>query len=667
MKKPSLEWKSEAYLYSRDYCDAYSSSDGWLEEKEYVFLKANQLPDRWKGRKSYSIFELGFGTGLNFILSWELWKQNSSKDSVLHYSAVEKAPLDKEVIYSVFANYKHLQHLVDEFLRVYHIEEEGIYRFFFPKDRIYLNLLVGDISEMLPMFCGQVDLWFLDGFSPSKNPEMWSDEVFYWIAKKSYNGASLSTYSAASSVKQSLEKYGFQVQKINGFGKKREMLVGTFDSQKTYKEEHYTKLARLASKLEQPWHKIPVLKTISNKPTAIVLGAGLAGTSIARNLAKRGWIVQVVEKENSPASQASGNPFGFVSPILTKEKIPLVRFVLSAFSHFLTHTKELQLSGNSIQIFKTGLLKLIPNQTELYEFQTLLQDSNISESNVCIFDSQKTSEISGTKLYSGGIFFPQACFVSPSEICKANLNHSNIRQIYGSEVAKIEYSSNTWIAYNSINQTVTEGDIIILANSYNCLKLEQTSWLPLRKMRGQIAYLPRNTVLEKLKTILYQDCYVLPETNGFHVIGSTYNPYDNDLHFKPEQNLILTQKVQNIFPEIQPTDDLQGRVGFRTVSKDHFPLIGPIPERESFLKDYKELWKGKPNNAYPDGKYIPGLYLSVGHGSRGLIYSHLGAEILGDMICNSPTALGKDLVDCVAPARFLIRDLISRKLIGNQI
>lgn len=663
MKNPNVVWQSAEQLYSIDYDDTYSSSEGWLDEKEYVFLKSNHLSDNWKNKNIFSIFELGFGSGANFVLTWNLWKQTQETVSYLYYNAIEKQTLKKRDILNLFQNHTLLRPLVDKFLDVYHIEEEGVYSFSFPEDRVHLTLWIGDVLKLLPLFTGKVDTWFLDGFSPSKNPEMWSEDVFYWISQKSYDGSCLSTYSSATRVKKLLETYGFSTQKIDGFGKKREMLRGIFFSQNVVKEKKFSKRSMLDTKLNPSWYKIPTLKTSLglNKQTAVVVGGGLAGTSIAYSLAKKGWKIKLIEKESKIATQASGNPFGIASSIIAKEKVPLLRFVWAAFSNFLTHIEELK--SCNVQFERSGLLKLIPKEQELNELKKFLSDYSISESTACIVDQKQAKEISGVNLKNDCIYFPLACYVSPPEICQANLNSANIEVIHNSKITKIECQNDLWQVLDSSNNLVAEGDCLVLANGFDCLQFEQTKWLPIKKMRGQIAFLPERKPLQNLKTILQGDCYILPAKKGYHIVGSTYNPYDMDLHFKPEQNLILTEKIQAIIPEIQPMEDLDGRVGFRTVSKDHFPLVGPVPDKISFIEDYIDIWKGKPADSYKDGRYIKGLYISVGHGSRGIIYSHLAAEVLTDMICNSPIGLEKDLLDNINPARFIIRDLISRKKI----
>ena len=226
----TLAWQN-GLPFSSQFGDVYFSDDSGLEETRHVFLQGNRLVDRFAALSAgerLTIGETGFGTGLNFLCTCQLFLQYAPIGANLDFFSVEKFPLEEEELHAALKLWPELAIYVDVLLKCWHRRVPGWNRWSFFDGRVQLTLVIGDVSEVLPHLPDSVvDAWFLDGFSPAKNPEMWSDEVLVGVARTSRVAATFATYTCAGWVRRGLQQAGFVVEKISGFGRKREMLRGT--------------------------------------------------------------------------------------------------------------------------------------------------------------------------------------------------------------------------------------------------------------------------------------------------------------------------------------------------------------------------------------------------------------------------------------------------------
>ncbi|PIR22057.1 MAG: hypothetical protein COV44_09780 [Deltaproteobacteria bacterium CG11_big_fil_rev_8_21_14_0_20_45_16] len=220
-----LDWKENLTPINRQFDDIYYADEDGLAEARYVYLLNNSLPEKWKPKSDYAIAELGFGTGLNFFAVLDLWFRNKMEDSKLRYSSCEKFPLTGDDITKALSRWPELQPQLKNFLTVYDPQRPGFQKIKLSTN-VELDLFIGDVSEFLSQLQSPIDTWFLDGFAPRKNPEMWSDEVFDRVLKLSSPSASFATFAAAGFIRRGMLDRGFQVSKVAGFGRKREMLRG---------------------------------------------------------------------------------------------------------------------------------------------------------------------------------------------------------------------------------------------------------------------------------------------------------------------------------------------------------------------------------------------------------------------------------------------------------
>ena len=223
-----IDWSVENVPRSRRFGDLYFSKLDGLKETKYVFLTGNKLPESWKCKDRFIIAETGFGTGLNFFATWKLWRETSIRNSNLTYYSIEKFPLTISQIMKSINRWSELEPLLEEFKKVYGPTEVNSQTIFLDKGRVTLKILFGDVRDQLSQATFSSDAWFLDGFAPSHNPDMWSDGVFREVARLSQKGTRLATFTAASAVRRGLVDVGFDMVKMRGFGRKREMLTGIF-------------------------------------------------------------------------------------------------------------------------------------------------------------------------------------------------------------------------------------------------------------------------------------------------------------------------------------------------------------------------------------------------------------------------------------------------------
>jgi len=223
-----IHWKEGNIPHSKQFQDIYFSCQDGLAESRYHFLRGIGAPDIWQNRESFSIGETGFGFGLNFIMTLKAWKETAAPDAKLHYIATEKYPISRDHIIRALRNWPELDTELQALWQVYPDQPDKSQTLELCDGRVRLSLLIGDSLNMLQDLNMKVDAWYLDGFSPRTNPDMWTNILFRNIARLSVTGARLGTFTAVGSVRRGLEASGFKIKKQKGFGKKRDCLRGTF-------------------------------------------------------------------------------------------------------------------------------------------------------------------------------------------------------------------------------------------------------------------------------------------------------------------------------------------------------------------------------------------------------------------------------------------------------
>lgn len=631
-KQSPLDWQ-DGQPYSRLYGDVYFSRDNGLEETRHVFLEHNRLRERWQSLKdnNFTIAETGFGTGLNFLCAWQLWNETARSDARLHFVSTEKYPLSHGELKQALALWPQLAGLSNQLLDQYHLLAPGWHTLVFDDGRITLTLLIGDALETLPQLRASVDAWFLDGFAPAKNPEMWGDTLFKNMARLSHHDTTFATFTSAGEVRRGLQAAGFEVRKVAGFGSKREMLAGQYSSD------------------------------ISPRPTqdrqAIVIGGGIAGTSSAHALASRGWQVTLIERRAGLAQEASGNPVGVLYPRLAGQDITLSRLAQHGFLHTVRLLQRLNL--DSAQYDACGLLQLAFDARE-QERCAAVATRELPSELVRYVSAEEASSLAGASLRHAGLFFAAAGWVNPAVLCEALASHPNIQLTTSTAAVRLDRNNEAWQVYDD-KKLLAEAPVLIVAGANETCNFMQTSHLPLESVRGQISFVPSTPTSSKLKTVVCTDGYVSPAANGMHCIGATFSANDAATEVRESDHAANLAMLKRMSPELHEslaTQPLSGRVAFRSVTPDYLPMAGPLLDGVAL--------SGKPPRYNVDPATLPwldGLYVNTGHGSKGLINAPVCAETLACAINGEPARADAKLLAALDPNRFLLRKLGLKRLV----
>ncbi|AVO34750.1 FAD-dependent 5-carboxymethylaminomethyl-2-thiouridine(34) oxidoreductase MnmC [Ottowia oryzae] len=296
-------------------------------------------PSAWAHAASWAVLETGFGLGLNFLATWQAWREDSARPQRLFYSAVEAWPPDAADLLRSAAPYSALRPLAKALAEQWHGLLPGLHRIRLDEGRVQLTLAVGDVRAMLAELSGRFDSIYLDGFDPARNPDMWGLPVLKAVARLARPGARAATWSVAASVREGLTTCGLVVERVPGPPPKRSVLRAT--------------LAPHWSPKRRPTPDAPVQAAAPGH--CVVVGAGLAGASVAYSLAQRGWQVTVLDQADEPATGASGLPAGVVAPHVSPDDRPVSRLTRAGARATLARAAALLQDG--VDFAATGVLE----------------------------------------------------------------------------------------------------------------------------------------------------------------------------------------------------------------------------------------------------------------------------------------------------------------------
>ena len=446
---PLIDWQ-DGQPVSRRFGDVYFSRDSGLEETRHVFLEGNGLRERWAAlplRDRFTIGETGFGTGLNFAAAWALWEEAAPAEARLRYVSVERDPLAPADIARTLALWPELARYREDLLAQWREVPPGWHRFVFAGGRVILTLLAGDVSATLPRLDGRFDAWFLDGFAPARNPEMWQPEVLAQVARLSASGATCATYTVAGEVRRGLEAAGFAVEKRPGFGRKREMLRGVLRTP--------PRAAWCA-----PWFTRPARYTHERR--AIVIGAGLAGASTAASLAARGWRVTLLDRHETIAAEASGNPLGALYARLSPHATALTELATTGLEYTARSLPLLGLERGA-DFDPCGVLQLECDDAERVR-QSRLAAQGWPAGFLTRLDRTEASARAGVAVPSGGLFFPRTGWARPSALCRALATQRDVQMALGRAAITLRRSSGGWEVHTGAGPVAAAPVVVIAAS-----------------------------------------------------------------------------------------------------------------------------------------------------------------------------------------------------------
>ena len=602
-------------LYSPQFDDIYASSQGTLAQAQHVFLNGNDLPERWHKTDRFTIIETGFGAGLNFLATWRALREAAANRVRLHFVSVEKHPFPLAELDVIHERYPELRDIAAELRERYPPLLPGFHRLHFDDGRVTLTLLFGDAAPMLRQLHARADAFFLDGFAPAKNPQMWSDQVFAELARLATPHATLATYTVASVICHGLAAAGFALQKRAGFAHKREMLCGRFIG--------------------------PVTDVTPVKDRrAIVIGAGLAGTSCAQRLAQRGWKVELIERHQASAQEASGNPAGLVRPVFSLDWNMHSRFTSAAFLYANRHQSALEKLGCGPTHGEGGVLQLARDANHFDKQQHIIEQFALSADLVKVVQPREAAELAGVPVAGPACWFPRAVWANPASMCRSNLDGSGglVSCLYGHDVAGLRRTDGRWEILDGAGEVLANAPVVVLANAYLANRFSQAGWLPLRPVRGQVSLMGQRPG-PTLRIAVCREGYVTPAIDGAHCIGASFNEDMPEAELRTEDHVANLQRLEAMLPGfgggITP-EMLGGRVAFRGMSFDRLPVVGALPD------------PGSPNTTDQEG-----LFACLALGSRGMTWAALAAEIVASRISSEPMPVEGSMLKALDPSRFL--------------
>ncbi|WP_296127192.1 bifunctional tRNA (5-methylaminomethyl-2-thiouridine)(34)-methyltransferase MnmD/FAD-dependent 5-carboxymethylaminomethyl-2-thiouridine(34) oxidoreductase MnmC [Pseudomonas sp. Ga0074129] len=645
-----LEWDEQGQPLSSEFADVYFSNENALAETRYVFLANNQLTERFNALTAHEQFvigETGFGTGLNFLCAWQLFEQHAVAGARLHFVSVEKYPLSKADLQRALALWPELASYAEQLLAQYVALHPGFQRMVLAGGRIVLTLLIGDALELFGQLDAKIDAWFLDGFAPAKNPDMWTPELFAQLARLSHSDTTLGTFTSTGYVRRRLNDAGFKMKRVPGLGKKWEVLKGTFIG--------------TADSAGKPWFARPT--PVTGERTALVIGAGLAGCATAASLAQRGWQVTLLERHHGIAQEASGNPQGVLYLKLSAHHTALSRLIVSGYGHtrrVLEHLHKGQDWDNC------GVLQLA---FDAKEAQRQAQLATAFPADLLVELTQAEAEDKADiALTSGGLFYPEAGWVNPPALCQWLSQQPSIDLQLHQQALELRRVDDQWHAWNG-EQLLASASVVILASAAEIKGFEQAAHLPLKRIRGQITRLPATATSRALSTVVCAEGYIAPVREDEHTLGASFDFNSDDLTLNSADHASNLQLLEEISPALSSSlnaaaldhEHLQGRAAFRCTSPDYLPIVGPLADATAFADAYAVLSKDArqvPNITCP---WLDGLYINSGHGSRGLITAPLSGELIAAWLNDEPLPVPVDVAQACHPNRFALRTLIRNK------
>jgi tRNA 5-methylaminomethyl-2-thiouridine biosynthesis bifunctional protein len=639
----TLAFDASGNPFSPQFSDIYHSADSAAGQARHVFLHGNDLPARWAGARAFTIVETGFGIGLNFLATWQAWRDDTKRCPRLHFVSIERWPFARADLATLHARYPEFAALSSQLLAAWPPLVPGMHRLHFDDDQVTLTLAFDEAIEAARSLRLAADAFYLDGFAPDRNPAMWSAPLLKALARLAAPGATLATYSAAGAVRDGLVAAGFAVEKRSGFGRKRDMLAGRYAPR-------------------WPVHRRRVPRSWPERH-AIVVGAGLSGAALASRLAVRGWRIDLVESGSAPAGAASSLRAGVFQPHVSRDDNLLSRFTRAGFLYALRAWAGALDAAATPPWQPCGVLQLADGA----ENEARAADTAVALAHPFEYASHVTradaSALGGRPAAIGGWWFPMAGFVCPAAIVDAQLAHAVRHSGAGPapvihlnrHIARLQRDGDRWSARDAAGAPIAAAPVVVLANACDAARLVDLGGDPLRSIRGQQSYL-RAPPFAAPRVVVGGDGYVLPAVDGVAVAGATYDLDSDDRCPNAASHAVNLARAEHMLPGSTAGVDaatLDGGVGFRCVATDRLPMVGAIVDIGRARTDQAAL----AGAHLADLPRIRGLYGAFAFASRGLSWSALAAEALASELDAEPAPLSHALLDAIDPGRFIVKAL----------
>lgn len=652
----NLEFNAEGTPVSRDFDDVYFSNDNGLEETRFVFLGGNRLSERFPVHPHplFIVAESGFGTGLNFLTLWQAFDvfRRDNPDATLqrlHFISFEKFPLTAADLQRAHAHWPELAPWAEQLQEQWPLPLAGCHRLLLDDGRVTLDLWFGDINELTheldDSLNQQVDAWFLDGFAPAKNPDMWTPTLFSAMARLARPGGTLATFTSAGFVRRGLQDAGFTMRKCKGFGRKREMLVGEMTQ-------------TLNVPVRTPWFA----RTGSQQRDVAIVGGGIASALLALALLRRGWKVSLYCADQAPAEGASGNRQGALYPLLTQHDPALARFFPAAFTFARRLYDALPVMFDHQWCGVTQLAWDEKSEQKIAQMLSI----GLPEGIAMAVNAQTVAQDTGVDTGCGGITYPAGGWLYPQQLTAELFALAAIRGLrthYGVNVSTLSADHDGW----QLNHQHQHG-VVVLANGHQLTGFSQTEHLPAYPVAGQVSHIPTTPGLAALRQVLCYDGYLTPQNphNQQHCIGASYHRGQSTPAFSAEDQQHNRQRLIDCFPQAAWAKEVdvsgnEARCGVRCATRDHLPMVGNVPDYDATLTQYATLAEEKEQA--PTAPVHRNLFVLGALGSRGLCSAPLAAELLAAQMSGEPLPLDATTLAGLNPNRLWVRKQLKGKAV----
>ncbi len=566
-----INWQSDDTPFAPEYDDVYWSSSGGLEEKDHVFIQACDVKQRWQALQQYDAFdivELGFGFGLNFLLTLRAWLNHSGQGR-LEYVSFEKHLVKIGDIERMAGSFG-LTHEFELLKKVYPHPVPGPHRLQI-NETCFLTLVVGDAEVHSKHMTGGVDAVYLDGFSPAKNESLWQQPIIRRLASMLRPGGRISTYSVAGHLRRTLQSAELLVSKVPGFGKKRHMLLA-----------------------EAPGEWRP---NRLNAKRVAVIGAGLTGLFCAEALEKRGHKVTVFDQSGLRYGAVSDIQQIAIYPQISKTPQPYSNLYLRSFQYFTHH----------FNFNQCGRLELLA-ENEMEKAQELTQQLGPLLEQI---DAEQCSNLLGFKVHKPGLFLAEAGWLEPQTFAAD-------RTVIRAALKQFKRQSDHWLL--SFDTHEAEYDALVLATGADTLApLVPLGLMPLRgqSLRLEPVAPTPDCVLSDGKT------WFPKNDQGTSTVSGTYSRFDSDLSSRDSDSAELLESIK----EYVSPSAYTSQVGIRSATRDRMPIIGQLPKWQLLQAHLQRM-----DDPQKFSEYETDLFVCLGFGSHAGTLGPYCAQLITQMM-----------------------------------
>lgn len=404
-----------------------------------------------------------------------------------------------------------------------------------------------------------------------------------------------------------------------------------------------------------PWFASPP-PVVAGERHVSIIGAGLAGCCLGREFSRRGWRITLIDARGQTADPEQP---GIIQPYLDLNDSPARRWYDAGLRYTLDLLTRVQISSWR----QCGVFRAAADEPARARFKKIAA-SGTNEDAVYI-NHESARKLCGVEIRRAGLFFARGGFIDFSDLCRA-LRAGCSHECVAATAAQLAYdpAERLWSVYGANARLLSRSPLVVIAAGSKSIAFSQSRALALAPVRGQSTLIDTGRQSAALKTIISAGASITPACNNRHRLGATFDRVDLNPQPRPQDDAVNLRKLRQIAPSLYAElagNKTSGRVGFRAVSPDHLPLLGPLPIADRFCRAYADLHHGRAYADYPPAPVHSGLYVCTGFGARGLISAPLAAHYLAGHIGGETPAITDDVACALHPARFLVRALKKKR------